>query len=354
MKKIAVLVKNLTSGGAEKQAILLAKTLSSEYKVHFIIFNGAVYDESLHSHLKKNNAIHIEYLQGKFFIKLLNLRKYLRRMDISHLFSYLTGANLYGILATWKFSDINVYSGIRNAQLPFIKLIIDKILANYFAAKVVLNSYAAKSYCINNGFKANKLVVIPNCFENIKQKTERQDRGIFKIITIARFVPQKDYYTSLAAVANVIKIRQDLVYQIVGYGQEEAKIRQWIKDLELEQFVELHIKPNYIERLLIEADIYITTSLFEGTSNSVMEAMNASLPIIATNVGDNNQLVENEINGYIVDTKDVKDIATKITDMLSDLSLRNTMGIKSNEMLRNSYSMESFKDQYITLIEASI
>lgn len=51
--------------------------------------------------------------------------------------------------------------------------------------------------------------------------------------------------------------------------------------------------------MLDKADIYLSTSLFEGTSNSIMEAMNADLPIVATNVGDNGLLVKNEINGFL-------------------------------------------------------
>lgn len=351
MKKIGVLVKTLTSGGAEKQAILLAKTLSPQYDIHFIIFNGNEYDEELLSWLKEDTSIHLRCLKGSLFFKINMLRKYLKDSGISSLFSYLTGANLYGALATYKLDGIKLYTGIRNSRLPYIKLLIDKLLTKSKSIKAISNSYAAKEYCLSNGFDLKKLIVIPNCFPKISIQRERTTKEKLKIITVARFVPQKDYYTALKVISNITKKNKNILYIIIGYGYQEEKIRGWIKELNLEPFIEIHINPNNIDELLIEADIYFTPSLFEGTSNSIMEAMNASLPIVATNVGDNKQLVKNGVNGYIVKTKAVKEITEKIEEMILNRSLRNSMGIRSNEILRTEYSVHAFKQQYIDLIE---
>lgn len=74
----------------------------------------------------------------------------------------------------------------------------------------------------------------------------------------------------------------------------ETQVRKWIRQYVIDDITTIYINPNNIAELLDQADIYISTSLFEGTSNSIMEAMNADLPIVATNVGDNGQLVQNQ------------------------------------------------------------
>lgn len=89
----------------------------------------------------------------------------------------------------------------------------------------------------------------------------------------------------------------------MGYGSLEAQIREWIKQYGIDDITTVYINPNNIAELLDQANIYISTSLFEGTSNSIMEAMNADLPIVATNVGDNGQLVQNRENGFLSNKK---------------------------------------------------
>ena len=63
----------------------------------------------------------------------------------------------------------------------------------------------------------------------------------------------------------------------------EAQIREWVELYGIKDRTDIHIKPNNVSELERNADIYISTSLFEGTSNSIMEALNWSLPVVATN-----------------------------------------------------------------------
>ena len=114
---------------------------------------------------------------------------------------------------------------------------------------------------------------------------------------------------------------------------------------------DIHIKPNNVSELERNADIYISTSLFEGTSNSIMEALNWSLPVVATNVGDNDHLVIDGVNGYLHPIGDVTGLTTSLCKLLDSVELRNQMGVRSNQNLRENYSMEIFEKRYLDLIE---
>ena len=91
----------------------------------------------------------------------------------------------------------------------------------------------------------------------------------------------------------------------IGFGKLEQEIRRWVKEEGITDITNILINPDDISGYLSKADIYLSTSLFEGTSNSIMEGMNADLPIIATNVGDNAYLVEEGKNGHLTEKKDI-------------------------------------------------
>ena len=226
------------------------------------------------------------------------------------------------------------------------------MVINTFAEKAISNSYSGKENFITKGFKSEKIIVIPNCFEHIKDYTQKKRKDKVHIITVGRFVPQKDYETAIHAIAELKKTYDNIVFDIVGYGNMETQVRKWIRQYVIDDITTIYINPNNIAELLDQADIYISTSLFEGTSNSIMEAMNADLPIVATNVGDNGQLVQNQKNGFVTNKKDWKDIASKLAILIDNEELSLNMGKQSKLFLSNNYSVEQFRKSYLSILSS--
>ena len=349
-KSIAVFVKNLTSGGAEKQAVLLAKALAGDYEMHYVIFNGRKVHEKYLDLLHEDKRIHVVSFMGGHTSRFSQFVSYIKANDISLIFSYLTAANLYASMAGMM-TGAKVVTGIRNAELPLGRRIADRILTNFFAKKTVVNCFSGSTKFISQGFKSEKLVVIPNCFENIAPYKEKQkvDDEIH-VITVGRFVAQKDYPTAIRAISKANKKCTNLWFDIVGYGEQEMEIRNLVKENGIEICTTIHINPNNIPELLQRASIYLSTSLFEGTSNSIMEGMNANLPIVATNVGDNYKLVRDRVNGYLEATGDVDAIAKDIVTLCHDTDLRNRMAKAGKENLIDNYSVEIFRERYMELV----
>ena len=275
---------------------------------------------------------------------------YLRNNKIEIIFSYLTAANTYACLAG-KQIGAKVYTGLRNAKLPIGKHLADCLLTNNLAEKAIANCYSGKKNFVNRGFCNEKVCVIPNCFEQIKPYVEKTRKDKVHIITVGRFVKQKDYETAIRAVAELKKECSNVVFDIVGYGELEEQIRMWIKSYNIDDIVTIHLNPPHIPQLLDEADIYLSTSLFEGTSNSIMEGMNADLPIIATNVGDNGYLVEHGANGLLGGIKDYKTISEYLIRLTKNTEERVAMGKLSKLKLLQGYSMDIFRERYVSLIE---
>ena len=145
--------------------------------------------------------------------------------------------------------------------------------------------------------------------------------------------------------------KEELLVNIVGYGKLENPLRNKIQLLGLSEVVEIIIKPNNLNELYKEADMYICTSWYEGISNTIMEAMNACLPIIATNVGDNSLLVKEGENGFLFDVNDSKKLAEYIVKLKGEPGLRARFGERSYQFLKEKFSMEQFHKKYNNIIE---
>ena len=347
---IAIFLKNLTSGGAEKQAVLLAQVLSSDYDVHFIVFNAAKTHQKYIDLIHETPAVHLALFKGGHFNRFHQLCSYIKENRIQLFFSYLTAANLYACLAG-AITGAKVITGLRNAELPFGKRVVDRFLVNHIAALGISNSYAGKNNFSSLGFKEDKIQVIPNCFKDITPYKSKNSSDIITIITVGRFVEQKDYRTAIKSIAKVYQEFQNIRFCIIGFGRLEQHIREWVEAEGISDITDIHINPDNIHQFLSKADIYLSTSLYEGTSNSIMEAMNADLPIIATDVGDNSQMVKAGENGYLTEKRDIDTLALHLKELISNIVMRHEYGRKSKEILNDNYSSSIFRDRYIQVIQ---
>lgn len=350
MKRIAILIPTIKPGGAEKQAALLATSLSKVHQVYFVSFFGHREESTIVRSMLEDANVKIKYIEGSLWTKSREYYHFLKENQIDTCFNYITLCDVVGSVIERVAGVKQIYNGIRNCQLAPAKLIGEWLAHNYIADYTIYNCYSGARNFEAKGYKKSKTIVIPNCFPNISEPITRINKEKKQIITVARFQPQKDYETTIRAIAEVKKERQDFEFIIIGHGYLESKIRQWVKDYDVEDSTTIHISPNNVQEILKGADIYLTTSLFEGTSNSIMEAMNWSIPVVATNVGDNNQLIQNEWNGYLTSIGDYRALSQYIISLLQNDSLRIEMGLRGNNLLHN-YSVERFVENYSKLLE---
>lgn len=351
--KIAILIPTIKPGGAEKQAALLAATLSQEHDVHFISLWGK---KNLSMTVKKfleDAHVHIHYLSGKRIGKWREYYQLLKQLHIEVAFNYLTACDVTGAIVE-KLAGVNtVFNGIRNSRLAPVKTIMEWFAHNFFADYTIYNCQSGADYFEKHGFCKKKTIVIHNCFPDISDTIVHEDKQIKTIITVGRFEPQKDYLTAIKTIAELRKTRQDFVFTIIGHGHLEAQIRTWVKEYGLTDYTQILIAPNNVQEILKSADIYLSTSLFEGTSNSIMEAMNWFIPVVATNVGDNYVLVEENKSGYLTPIGNVGGLVEGLSILLSSYQTRVLMGQKGHENLYN-FSPEKFRDNYYEILKTKI
>lgn len=349
---IAILFKRLLIGGAEKQALILTKLLVDQgVDVSFINWNGEEIDHR-YSGFIRDNSIKFYPLQGNGLKKFGSLRQILKDNKVGILVSYLTFPNLVsGIIRRLNKNLIHV-AGIRSEKLPCHKFFFEWINHNFLCDVTVFNNYSARTRFIKRGFNPDKIRVIHNALssEPDREKKDAPDNEI-RIVTVGRFVKQKDFDTSLKAFSALVRKnnRMKFEYYIAGYGPLEKRIRQLIDRLKIYDQVKIFLNPPDIYGLLSRCDIFLSTSLFEGVSNSIMEGMAAGLPIVATNVGDNGYLVKDGFNGYLVPCRDVEKTMEKLDALANSRLIRGEFGKNSIRLIKREFSNEKLLQNYMKL-----
>ncbi len=350
-KNIALFTYTLLSGGAEKQLVILANTYSKIHKVTVFIYFSDLIDQRILNLLDENNNLSIVKLRGSIFNKIKSLKKEIKQRKINYFFSYLTFPNLLGSIIAKTLGVSLIFSSVRSAHLPMQKWFVECIVNRYIADYTIFNNYKGEMNSRRFGLKGEKNIVISNCLESpIAVFSNTINKPFLTIITVGRFVKEKDYQTSLLAIKLLHEKGYKFKYIIVGYGKLEFEIRKLIQKLAIEDVVEIVIRPNDVYPYLLESDIYLSTSLFEGTSNSILEAMNSNLPIVATNVGDNNYLIEEGLNGFLLEKRDVNGIAKKLESLLIDKTLIERLGVNNSDVIKRKFSQKVFEKNYLELL----
>ena len=341
---ICIIIPTLYSGGAEKQSVFLAETLSKHYSTYLIVLHPEMIEDKFKERVKNINVVKLE---GGWIEKGLSLYKFLKTHKINYIFSYLLSGNFYnGIVGGLARIPYRI-GGIRNAELAVKKILLEKILHNFFLHKTISNSYSAKHKLKLLGFKEKKFHIIHNAFELKTNIIERKNEGAIMLLSVARFVPQKDYFTALEAIKILNEkpgsIKKSFQYLLIGYGELEQEIRTKVEELNLSEVVKIIINPKNLLDYFKQSDIFLSTSLFEGMSNSVMEALSYSLPIVTTNAGDMEYLVKDNHNGYLCEFKNPNQIAEKLELVITDSEKRTKMGLNSYKLLKDNFSLEIFE-----------
>lgn len=347
--KIVILIPTIKPGGAEKQAALLARTLSFDYEVHFVALYQGLESSVIIQTLLEGSRVNLHFLSNKGIKKWIEFYELLKRYDIKVAFNYLTFCDVMGAFVEKLAGIKTVFNGIRNSRLAPAKTLVEWVAHNIVADYTIYNCRSGAEYFERLGFCKKKTIVIHNCFQNISKPIKHEQKNIKSIITVGRFEPQKDYLTAIKSVAQLRKSRTDFEFIIVGHGSLEKQIVEWVNEYGLSSYTRIYIDPDNVQELLRRADIYLSTSLYEGTSNSIMEAMNWSVPVVATNVGDNSVLVEHDISGFLVNVGDVNALAQYMKKLLSSYQTRCTMGEAANVNLHN-FSEERFRENYLEIL----
>jgi len=165
--------------------------------------------------------------------------------------------------------------------------------------------------------------------------------------SIGRLAPVKDFSNAIAATAELVKQDSDVHLVLVGDGPLRSELTQQSRRLGIENRVHLVGQQNHVALYLASMDIYINSSLSEGMSLSILEAMAAGRPCVVTDVGGNALLVAGDDPcGMVVPAADPAALAAGIQRLARDSELRQSLGQRARIRHRQTYSTEVMVRRY--------
>ena len=354
--KVFFYTTSLAVGGAEQQCCRTATTLKSMYgyNVEVIVTYPERSNERL-SALLGEHSIPIHGCPWKSINGLLKLYRLFRSGGgDSVLFCYNTFPDFFGCVVGRLAGMKNIFTGIRSTYLPRIHIWMELFCQKFLAKKTIFNSFRARDeFIARHGFNPEKSVTISNSIPDTEY-THDYDKTpeAITVVTVGTFKPPKDYFTWLNTMALVHEKNEKIRGMIIGHGWQEPDIRRWIDSLGLASVVTIINGKDAqdIPKRLSEADIYFSSSIIEGTSNSIMEGLRAGLPVVVTDVGDNAYIVQDGESGYICPVGDCDALSAAILTLSKDADLRRSFGLRARERMKTHHGIAKIASEYNGLI----
>lgn len=160
---------------------------------------------------------------------------------------------------------------------------------------------------------------------------------------VANLRPVKNLTMFIDAAHKVVQERPDTRFCIVGEGPDYQRLREYIHSLDLSEHVHLLGYRADVNSLLKQWKCFVLTSITEGSSHAILEAMAAELPVVATAVGGNLDMVVDGQTGFLIKLGDVDKLATSIGYLLADPEKARDMGLAGSERIRGHFSINAAK-----------
>lgn len=170
--------------------------------------------------------------------------------------------------------------------------------------------------------------------------------------TVARLDPVKDQATLIQAFALTLREHPRAALVIVGDGPCRDDLQRLAASLGLAARVRFLGERHDVPALLRTMDVFVLPSIAEGISNTVLEAMASGLPIVATRVGGNRELVEEGVHGFLVPKQNPGALAAALGTYLDDGSLRTLHAKSSRQRAVDAFNLDGMRRAYHDLYAA--
>ena len=187
---------------------------------------------------------------------------------------------------------------------------------------------------------------IHNGIENIEKSFPQKSSDEFLIGSSGRLFPVKDY-SLMVEIANLIAHNENISFALAGDGPEKSNLENSIRQHDLNDCFDLVGHLDDMVPFYSGLEAYINTSLHEGIPMTILEAMSYGLPIISPNVGGIPEIIENGVEGFLIDGRNPQDYADKCLLLYRDRKLREKMSRAARKKVCRDFSCERMTERYL-------
>lgn len=374
---VAFLVGTLSTGGAERQLLELLRGIDHErYRLSLVLFKTTAEEAALAAELVEEvfsldisakRAAGIRMRGIKAIKAVVRLTGFLRRTrpDVFH--AVLPSSCILGVPAAIIAGVPHIVGSRRSLVDSYYRGHLLGTIDSFMMRRcdrAIGNSDAIQQELVTvDGVSPEKAVTIFNGVDI--QRFQAGDRGLRREFgwgaehtvfgIVANFIPYKRHIDFIRAAAIIAAAEPDARFVMAGEDRGILKdLEREIDKLALRRVFTIIPGTSTPERLFSAIDVYVCTSETEGLSNVLLEAAACELPIIATRVGGNPEIVRDGANGFLVDRSDRESIARRCIELFRDNVLRKRMGAEGRRLVESRFSMRAMVRSYEELYEQLI
>lgn len=289
------------------------------------------------------------------------IREYIRTEDIDVIHTHGYKADLYGYLAA-RTESRPIVATCHNwvggtAALGIYNRLDRMALRNFSGVAAVSDAVAAqlleagiektRIHTIANGIDVDRFVGAEPARFGMAPDPSARTIGI-----VARLDWQKGFEYLLEAFSGLTSAHPDAQLVIIGEGPDQPAIAAMVDRLQLTSKVVFAGGRGDMPNVYAACDIFVLPSLNEGLPMTVLEAMAASRPVIATNVGAIPTVVRHGETGWLVEPRDVAGLRKALDLLLRDPALRGRLASKGHDWVRRNFTSDGMAMNYLRMYES--
>ena len=363
-RRIWFLVNGGPFGGAETQLVRLAGWLSDsghEVKVLTLLSSPEIQAELSRRGVQVQTA-RMSIPRGATAIA--SLAGMLRRDRPDALLCFLYQSTVAGRLAGRLAHVPLIVSSMRNVYIGPRRRSVILRMTRRLSSVTVVNSRQVGKTLLDRGVLTEKLEVIPNAVERGKfirssavTQTARKELGLeqhaFVWLAAGRLNPQKDFRSLIAAFSKFQTSFPESVLLIAGQGPERASLEAEATRRSVAGQIQFLGYRDDMPRLLAAADALVLSSAWEGVPNVILEALRASLPVVATKVGGVTEIIPPGLTPYLVPPGDPDSLAQAMIRLAAlDGPDRLELGDEGRRFVEDQFDIEEIGKKWLALIES--
>ena len=234
-------------------------------------------------------------------------------------------------------------------QASGVSMVSEGVYKQYTASGILDNN---KAQTIINGVNTDRFQNSPERRSSARGKLGLSDSDLV-IGNVARLVDFKNHKLLIEVIPELVKTFPNLKLAIVGYGELEDTLRAQVKALGMEGHVILTGRRSDVADLLPAFDVYCVPSLTEGLPIALLEACASALPVVATNVGGNAEVIQDKQTGLIIPAADKNALIQALHAVLSSKDLRDRFAQSADRWVRSNASIAVICDKYELFYQAA-
>jgi glycosyltransferase involved in cell wall biosynthesis len=294
-------------------------------------------------------------------------RRYIERNQIDVVHSFMTRADIFGVLAALYLRRPVVITSRLNSGYWYTPGYIRLFrFLNRHTAHVVTNSaYAKKVVAAAEKLAPDKITVLYTGVDLARYSSSSGDLSVAVTLgvpsdaqvvgVVANYRPVKDLALFLKSAHIVAAAAPRAAFLLVGKGELRPELEKLAVELRIRDRVFFSDGRGSVPDHLARMSVACLSSLSEGLPNAILEYMAAGLPVVATDVGGNSELVADGVTGYLVRGRTPEAFAEPIIRLLRDEALRAAMGQKGLERARTEFDLSAavqrLESFYISAVE---